>query len=223
MPWHEEKQYTVGIVNPNSNKQLTSQLTERLKQTTQATTNVLYQFVTNDAAAEGIESKQQLDESERALINLMDGKSYDAVVIVGFVDPGVELLREKLKLPVIGMGSAALFAAASLGRFGIITVGEEPKILTEEFIRKKGYSDHCVGIRSLDIGVCGAVEGYIEAETVEDKLAELISDGAASVCLGSGSLVHLIPNWQRLSSVPLIDGFMLALGYTLVELRTIVH
>ncbi len=120
----DKKQYSIGIINPNSNKKLTSLLTKRLKQTTQLTANVSYQFMTNDAAAQGIESKQQLEESERALIMLVDGKSYDALVVVGFVVPGIELLREKLKVPVIGMGSAALFAATSLGRFGIITVSE---------------------------------------------------------------------------------------------------
>ena len=221
MPELEEKQYSVGVINPNSNKQLTSQLEERLLQSTQLTTKVTYHFLTNKAAAKYIETRQQLEESERALIQLVGDTSYDAVAIAGFVDPGIEILREKLKVPVIGMGSAALFAAASLGRFGIITVGQQAKNLTGEFIRKKGYSDYCVGISSLDSGVCAPLKGDVDIEVVQEKLTELVSAGAASICLGSGSLVPMHPFWQQLSSVPLINGFIMSLAYVAIELTCI--
>ena len=49
--------------------------------------------------------------------------SFDGIILGCFGDPGLEALREMVKIPVVGPGETAMHIAAMLGhRFSIVTV-----------------------------------------------------------------------------------------------------
>lgn len=194
---------TLAVVNPNASELVTDRIAARLREVPPP---LAYECLTNTGAPDAIESLEDLERSERALLELVPPDRYQAIVVAGFVDPGVERLRARQETPVVGMGSAALFAASSYGHFGIVTVRPQLEAVIEDFVRARGHAGACVGVTSLDIGVLGAARDKIDDDAAVASFAVLTETGASAICLGSGSLAHLASGWQPLSPVPLIDG-----------------
>ena len=78
----------------------------------------VYAFGTKDALTLGPLYPDRCRLAER------DG--FDAVIIHCFVDPGLRAARERVRIPIVGLGEVTLKAAASLnGKIGMVTPSNE--------------------------------------------------------------------------------------------------
>lgn len=206
----------LAVVNPNASESITRRIARRLDEMPPP---VAWRCITNVQAPPTIESEADLEQCTAGLLASLEGQGYAAAVIAGFVDPGVDLLRARLGIPVVGLGSAALYAASCYGSFGILSVHRDLEPLLLRFVEESGYRRVFTGVKSLESSVLSASDGEVDAALLAHRFRDLARAGASAICLGSGSLAHLSLEWQSLSPVPLIDGLGQAAAFGAALIR----
>ena len=107
-----------------------------------------------------------------------------AVVIACFSDPGLDLVRSLVRIPVIGSQEAGIFTAMTLAdRFGIIALSSNAVSRHMRNMRRMGVLDRLVGEVPL---------GNVSAEaagTSDEVLAEALDGGRRLVERGAGAIV----------------------------------
>jgi hypothetical protein len=121
-------------------------------------------------------------EAERA--------GYDAFVIGHFQDPGLYELRATLKIPVIGVGEATLFAAAQLGRrLGLVTIDSVFEVWHHEQAERYGLGarvTHVKGLALIPSDFSAAFAGDTDAR---ERLLKRFSDCAAPMVAGGADVI----------------------------------
>ncbi len=104
-----------------------------------------------------IEGRREEAEVVPELITLAieaQADGVDAVVIDCMGDPGVDVLREIVSIPVLGPALTSMTVAANIGhRFSILTVLERSRPLVDEQIMKAGLSGRLASVRVVDLPV----------------------------------------------------------------------
>lgn len=78
-------------------------------------------------------------------------EGYDAVAISCFVDPGLELARSAVDIPVVSSCETALLVSAAIGHsFGLITIDPAMVRIVGELVSKYGFANRVRFIESLD-------------------------------------------------------------------------
>jgi len=125
---------------------------------------------------------------------LAEDEGYDAVVMDSVGDPGLDGLRSRLTIPVIGPGQVAYHLACILGqRFSIITMWDAWNFHYTKVLRSCGLTDALASVRS--VGMAPDVEhlfGDRQDEVVERLTQQAMSaiedDGAEVIVLGSTTM-----------------------------------
>jgi allantoin racemase len=113
------------------------------------------------------------------------------VIVAAFGDPGADVLRSQLKVPVIGIGEAAIRAAQSGGRrYSIVTT--TPKLVAgiQARVEQLGCGADLASIR---VSTEDPARLTADAVALEARLQDLVDlcvaqDGAEAVIIGGGPL-----------------------------------
>jgi len=140
-------------------------------------------------------------------MGIAGGDPLAGIIISAFGDPGIEMLRAKLDIPVVGICEASMLEASAGGRrFGIATVTPG---LVESFTAKAaalGIGQLLTGTRLTD----GDPERLAaDPEELEEELARAVEkcfsdDGAEAVIIGGGPLGQAAIGLGRRFSAPVI-------------------
>jgi len=131
-----------------------------------------------------------------------------AGIIGCFYDGGLRELREGLRMPVVGMGEAAVLLATTLGhRFSII-VGRRkwiPKM--HDNVTQYGLGNRLASFRSVEMSIPAMTRNPREFErrVLESSLLAIEEDGAEVVVLSELVPPQLAARAGRELSVPLLD------------------
>jgi len=163
-----------------------------------------------------------------------EAQGFDAAVLGCFGDPCLADIRRASAIPVVGLGEAALRAAAAHGPFGVVTPSEFLLAPTRHQIHALGLSaqlvDVVVGSEPGDeqehalINATSAIEHFCSASR------RLIAQGARAVVPGCGLLspaLRMAPGAERqwpdglceVDGVPVIDVFGCAMAEALAAVR----
>ena len=156
-----------------------------------------------------------LDLWARAIAPAQPG--FDAVLIGCFGDPGLQALRQVSQTPVTGLAEASFVAAASLGRFAIVTGGERWKPMLQRLADSLGFGAALAGI--LTVQATGA-------ELAADPVAaQALLSGACrdamqrwevqAVILGGAGLAGIAAKIQPAVPVPVIDSLLAGVEHAL--------
>lgn len=125
---------------------------------------------------------------------------YDVCVIGHFQDPGLYELRSAIKIPVVGVGEATMFAALQLGRrLGLVTLDPVFDVLHREQADRYGVGGRIAGVAGMACrpeDFSAAFEGNTDARQrmLEDFVAcatPLLAAGA-DVIVPAGVLPGLL-------------------------------
>ncbi len=151
------------------------------------------------------------------------GRGIDAVLLACFGDPALFALRELADVPVVGMAEASCQAAATKGRFSIVTGGERWGPMLEEFVASIGLAAQLASVR------CVAPTGGDIARDPDGSLTLLADacrdcaerDRAEVVILAGAGLAGLAGQIAGRVPVPLIDSFeaMMRAGLAVARVR----
>nr|WP_067297272.1 aspartate/glutamate racemase family protein [Marinobacterium profundum] len=212
------------LINPNTNAALTRQMQQVAGTTISAETEL--HCINPPAGPYAIECKADRDAAAiqlQTLVNSRACQGYDALILACFDDIELQSLRESMRVPVIGLCEAALFAARALpGRFAIVTTVHAAVPGIRSMLTRYGASDQAC-VHAAGIGVAEAAgDGAQAAEKIAACIRTAIEqDGAKTIVLGSGGLTGRAADLQRSFGLPVIDPVVsaLALAESLARLQ----
>lgn len=157
-------------------------------------------------------------------------EGYDALMVLCFLDPGIQETQELVDIPVIGVCEASLLLACNLGRkFAIVTL-DEPQMMIEieRNLRHYGLESRTtrnpivpIDIPSKEWLTKGMANPQWVAEEIKEKAQRCVSEGAEVVVIGCVGLAPIASQagLKKLegSDVPIIDCLQAALK--MAELR----
>lgn len=128
------------------------------------------------------------------------------VIVGAFGDPGLQAMRAQLAVPVVGIGEAAMRAAAAGGRrFGIATTTPRLAASIEAAVRRHGLEAWftCARFTEGDPRTLGNAPQQQE-ERLARAVQACIDDGAQAVIIGGGPLGEAARALGQRFAVPVI-------------------
>jgi len=197
------------IINPNSDKQMSLDI---LKSAENYSGNNIKIYCKNTPGAPHfIENYEDISQSGPGMINLARKyeSEFDAFIIACHYDPNLDMMKEILNQPVIGIGEASIKIASMIGhKFSIITTDYHSIPIHEELVRKYHLYNALASVRApaLETRNLNEKEKYLHTS----KLA-IEKDCAEVIVLGCAGLTGLDKFIQKKLDVPVLDGVACAL------------
>ncbi|OQE42065.1 hypothetical protein PENCOP_c004G07495 [Penicillium coprophilum] len=111
----------------------------------------------------------------------------DAIVIDCFGDPGLDVLREVVDIPVLGVAQTSMNICASLAdTFGVVTILKESIPIITDAVNAYGHKGRFVGCRAIDMRSL-EIKGQVNEMTnrlAEQALSLVRDQNAHSIILG---------------------------------------
>jgi allantoin racemase len=147
-------------------------------------------------------------------------EGYDAVIMDTVSDSGMQALRSRLSIPVIGPGLVSYAVATILGkRFSIVTMSDRWRFIYEKNLATYGLSPLCASVRAINVAMDSQLlfsdtDDDVFAALVKEARAAISNDGADVILLGSTSM-HQAGNYMAARlTVPVINPGPVAIKIT---------
>ncbi|CAN5189665.1 aspartate/glutamate racemase family protein [soil metagenome] len=195
------------VVNPNSNTQVTINLTAAL-QPIAFDGGPEIECVTMAEGPFGVETQADLENAVLPLRRLVAAdNSADAFVIACYSDPGLQVCREATTRPVFGIAEAGVLSALARGdRFGVIAVAQRSIPRHMRYLRQMCLMDRFAGERPLNMTVAETASG---ADTLERmiKIGRELKDidGANAIVMGCAGMARHRAALEDAIGIPVID------------------
>lgn len=157
---------------------------------------------------------------EAAIAAEKDG--YDAICIDTVTDTGIEALRSRLSIPVVGAGESSFLLAASLGtKFSIVTLWDKWSPAYRKVLLRHGLLDRLASIRDINTRpdldeLLTGKEEVVFAALEEAARRAVDEDGADVIMLGSTTMYQSHQYLAERLAVPVINPALV--GYYQCEM-----
>jgi allantoin racemase len=144
---------------------------------------------------------------EVAEIGARAAPSIAGIIVGAFGDPGLDELRARVSMPVVGLCEASMREAGAQGRrFGVATVTPELAAAIADRARALGLTARYTGIRLTtgDPVALAADSARLDAALVQAVAACFDEDGAEAVIIGGGPLARSAATLARRFGRPII-------------------
>ena len=172
---------------------------------------------TGPAAIEGAYDAALVVPELIRLAPLAQERGFDAIIIGCYSDPGIDALREMLRIAVIGPGAASLHLAAQLGtRIALLTPAGRGFGRVSARMRALGLGPLLACVRGIGLSVMDLarqVPGSLEKAAAAARAA-VEEDGADVIVLGCMSMAFLLGICEDLgerAGVPVVNPVLAAL------------
>lgn len=212
------------VINPNS----TASMTEKIGQCAQeaASAGTVIEAVNPTDSPPAIQGAEDGDAALPHLFELFEKATsegaWDAIIIACFDDTGLGELKNRSRVPVIGIGEAAFHCAMLLGaRCCVVTTLPVSVPVIEKNINEYGFSSRITGVRASDIPVLDLERRPDESfQRLSEEVAEAIrKDPECVIALGCAGMADLASKLAEKHSVPVVDGVKSAVGLAEVLVR----
>lgn len=201
------------FINPNATASMTHKIEAAARAAASAGTTIL--AATNHAGPPSIQGPADGEVAEPGLLALIREREAeaDAFVIACFDDTGLAKARALTRKPVVGIGEAAMRAAAAGGRpFSVVTTLSVSVPVIEENVRVYALGDLCQRVRASEVPVLALEEpGSAARETVAREIAlALAEDRPGAIVLGCAGMADLADQFAHRFGLPVLDGVVSA-------------
>jgi allantoin racemase len=211
----------VLLVNPNTSVSTTKLMLESARQA--APSGMQISDATARQGASLIVDPEGLAIAAAAVADLMPELSGDGIIVAAFGDPGVDVLRRALRVPVMGIGEAAMREAQAGGRrFSIVTTTPQLEASIRSHAAALGYAENLARIRTT---VGDPIHLTADVQRLEAELLALVEctvaeDGAEAVIIGGGPLARAARAIAHQVHVPIIEPVPAAVTWMARRLET---
>lgn len=157
----------------------------------------------------GIESQVQADLTIAPMLELAARLEPEAAgfVIACFGDPGLHALRDRTRLPVLGIQEAAVATALTLGqRFGVIAILASSIPRHVRAFGAMGVRDRLAGDRALGLGVAELADPERTfARMAETGMRLRDEDGADVLIMGCAGMARYRDALERETGLPVVE------------------
>ena len=210
------------IVNGNTSAALTQQLHAQAQDFFAGAARLHAVSACNGPAyiasrAEAVTAAQAIMRTVELEIERNANQPFDACVLACFGEPGINAVRERWGLPVVGMAEASILTALQRGdRYSIVTVGPRWPGMLREQIRQLGLQTRCAGIEVLP----GNALDYVLPSSaglaaLGQAIARAVENGADVVIAAGAALAGYAARLPAPPPVPIIDSYRAALAQAL--------
>ncbi|MFG1281747.1 aspartate/glutamate racemase family protein [Xanthobacter autotrophicus] len=182
---------TILLINPNTSTRSTEMMLSVAGPLLPHDVTLRGMTATTGAAMIVDEAALAEAADEVVRIGLAEASRINAVIVSAFGNPGVGSLRALLRVPVIGIGEAAILKAAATGsRFGIATTTPDLVRSIEAGVRDLGLQGQFTGVRVPDGDPLSlAADPPAQDQALAAAATACIEqDGADAVVIGGGPL-----------------------------------
>lgn len=212
------------IINPNSS----STVTNRIDAAAQAARLPGEEFTTIRAqgAPELIISSDDARRAEAAVIETLHAwdSPVGGVILASFGDTGLEAVRRRTDLPVVGIAQSAYAMASVLGpRMSIVSFAPGMADALRKTALGYGHRERLVAMHMVEDGSWddpGEIQVTLAPQLLTLCQHSARADGVNSIVLGGGPLAGLASHLQPEVPVPVIDGTTAAIATLRVAIAT---
>lgn len=210
-----EKQNTLRIliVIPVSTKQWNKPTKRNASRYVSSNTKI--DVVNLEKAPEAIENHYDVALAAPATVEAVieaERKGYDAVVIGCFDDPGLHAARERVSIPVVGLGETSMTTASLLGnKFAVISTGKNSGAIYERKAMELGLTKRLTYSSGIDVPVLKITKDKAKVRQRLLKEAKKATDefGAEAIVLGCGGMMGFSEEMSKILKVPVIDPLLI--------------
>ncbi|MDB5731910.1 MAG: putative Hydantoin racemase [Variovorax sp.] len=198
----------VLLINPNISPETTAMMHRLLRDGLPAAIEVVSATACRGAPMITTEAELAVAVDQVVAIGRARAKEMSAIVIGAFGNPGLEVLRAAVEVPVIGIGEASMRQAAADGRrFGVATTTPGLDASIARAAAGLGLGALFTGTRispgdPLEL----ASQPRLQDERLAEAVAACIADGAQAVVIGGGPLAEAAVRLGARFDVPVISA-----------------
>jgi Asp/Glu/hydantoin racemase len=197
----------IMVINPNSNRVVTTGLAEALKPLMFADGPE----IVCETLAEGpfgIESQADADSVTMPLRRLVEGDNASAAFVIAcYSDPGLHVCREATARPVLGIAECGVLTALTRAEtFGVIAIAQRSIRRHLRYLRQMGLIDRLAAERPLDMSVAETASGegtlnkmILTGRALKDE------DGAGAIVMGCAGMARHRTALEDALGIPVID------------------
>jgi allantoin racemase len=144
----------------------------------------------------------------------------DGVIVAAFSNPGASRLREKLTVPVTGLGEAAMREAGCEGRrFAVVTTTPALVRSIERDVDRLGLTERFAGVALTEGDALHLMADLGRmTEALHSACSRAIDRGARAIVIGGGPLAKSAADIRRRVPFPIIEPVSAAVRCTLALL-----
>ncbi len=160
------------------------------------------------AGPESLESWTDYHLASVCVLPLADSEpDQDGIVLACFGDPGLYLLKEQARVPVVGIAEASMSLAMLLGaQFGILAGMTRAVELMDSMVATYRLHSRYAGTVPLDMRVLSFQQDRDRTlDTLEKASLRLRAHGAEVLLLGCAGLTTFVDELQARVAMPVID------------------
>jgi allantoin racemase len=135
-------------------------------------------------------------------------EGYDGVVVASFGDPGIEVAKEILGIPVVGITESSYALASLLCTKFLVVVSAETAVHRQvRYLKALGFPDYRFAVRSIGLTILDVMSDRMSLPDVLAKSCEpaLKETGAELVVLGCSGFSGFRKELEELLHVPVVD------------------
>lgn len=141
---------------------------------------------------------------------------YEGVILGCFGDPGLDAIREMVKIPVVGPGETSMLMAAMLGhRFSVVTVLDTIVPALERLAKITGIESKLASVRAANIPVLDLAKDFegSKQNMLQEAKKAMDLDRADAIVLGCMSMAFLgvSDKLQEELGIPVINPAVISL------------
>ncbi len=177
--------------------------------------NTKIDVVNLEKAPEAIENHYDVTLAAPASVEAVveaEGKGYDAVIIGCFDDPGLHAARERVSIPVVGLGETSMTTALLLGnKIAVISTGKNSGVIYERKAMELGLSKRLAYSSGIDVPVLKLTEDKAKVKQLllEEARKAIEKFGAEVIVLGCGGMMGFSEELSKILKVPVIDPLLI--------------
>jgi len=210
----------ITVINPNSLTSVTAAIDRAVAPLRRLPVEIV--CLTSHDGPPGIQTQTEADAAIAPMLALAEGEAAAsaAFVVACFSDPGLYSLRERVAVPVLGIGECAMLTALSIGqRVGVIAMasGAIPRHL--RYFHAMGVAGRICGERALDLRVADTTDAdatFTRMQGVALRLRD--EDGADVLIMGCAGLADLRLRLQDACGLPVVEPTQTAVGMAIGRL-----
>lgn len=195
----------ISVIIPVNTSQWNASTEELLEETASKDTKI---YITNiNKGPKSIECIYDEMLAAPYVIDLAEQleKKSDGILIYCFSDPGLQALKEKLEIPVVGIGEASYIISLAIGeRIGIIDPVEYSISKDIQYSRMIGLESRIVDFIALNIPVLSLKPDAIEKKVCCAVETMINRNNIDTVVLGCGAIFGINEIIEKKYQIPVI-------------------
>ena len=141
------------VVNPNTSERVTADIASSVSGISRPD-GFEVECVTLPGGPDAVQTQADVEKAAHAIGKFMQREQASAVVVACYSDPGVQLLRATLSIPVFGIGETSMLVSTMMAeRFGIIAILPASADRQQRYVRTLGLDSRYAGSRDIGVGV----------------------------------------------------------------------